>query len=253
MREHVEWREPDLNRRHHGFQPCALPTELPRRAGASVPGQKRTSGPVIPRRERPCSRRLRPTFLLARSAVPGPPRSPQRAKTRGARARRATRVERHVDRRPRAQAVGDRDVAAGCGDAGELVEERDHVVERDEVERRRRRTGATPSRATSYRSRRRGRASLCLGDHAAARRRRRRPPQPASVRRSRRATRAGARAEIEHRAGRLDDGRERRAIGRSRSSFTASLPTSGASRSKLRVSGPRKQPPARAARARRPS
>ena len=25
------WREPDLNRRHHGFQPCALPTELPRR------------------------------------------------------------------------------------------------------------------------------------------------------------------------------------------------------------------------------
>ena len=27
----VEWREPDLNRRHHGFQPCALPTELPRR------------------------------------------------------------------------------------------------------------------------------------------------------------------------------------------------------------------------------
>src|SRR5215208_4252384 len=27
-----EWRGPDLNRRHHGFQPCALPTELPRRA-----------------------------------------------------------------------------------------------------------------------------------------------------------------------------------------------------------------------------
>ena len=25
-----EWRGPDLNRRHHGFQPCALPTELPR-------------------------------------------------------------------------------------------------------------------------------------------------------------------------------------------------------------------------------
>ena len=24
------WREPDLNRRHHGFQPCALPAELPR-------------------------------------------------------------------------------------------------------------------------------------------------------------------------------------------------------------------------------
>ena len=26
------WRGPDLNRRHHGFQPCALPTELPRPA-----------------------------------------------------------------------------------------------------------------------------------------------------------------------------------------------------------------------------
>ena len=32
-----EWREPDLNRRHHGFQPCALPTELPRRAAALYP------------------------------------------------------------------------------------------------------------------------------------------------------------------------------------------------------------------------
>src|SRR5436190_8328224 len=28
-----EWRGPDLNRRHHGFQPCALPTELPRKGG----------------------------------------------------------------------------------------------------------------------------------------------------------------------------------------------------------------------------
>ena len=27
-----KWRGPDLNRRHHGFQPCALPTELPRPA-----------------------------------------------------------------------------------------------------------------------------------------------------------------------------------------------------------------------------
>ena len=26
-----KWRGPDLNRRHHGFQPCALPAELPRR------------------------------------------------------------------------------------------------------------------------------------------------------------------------------------------------------------------------------
>ncbi len=27
------WRGPESNRRHHGFQPCALPTELPRRGG----------------------------------------------------------------------------------------------------------------------------------------------------------------------------------------------------------------------------
>jgi hypothetical protein len=28
------WRGPGSNRRHHGFQPCALPTELPRLAAA---------------------------------------------------------------------------------------------------------------------------------------------------------------------------------------------------------------------------
>ena len=28
----TEWRGPESNRRHHGFQPCALPTELPRPA-----------------------------------------------------------------------------------------------------------------------------------------------------------------------------------------------------------------------------
>ena len=31
-----KWRGPDLNRRHHGFQPCALPAELPRRGERSV-------------------------------------------------------------------------------------------------------------------------------------------------------------------------------------------------------------------------
>src|SRR3954453_3898461 len=31
-----EWRGPESNRRHHGFQPCALPTELPRPAAASL-------------------------------------------------------------------------------------------------------------------------------------------------------------------------------------------------------------------------
>jgi MFS family permease len=28
-----QWRGPESNRRHHGFQPCALPTELPRPDG----------------------------------------------------------------------------------------------------------------------------------------------------------------------------------------------------------------------------
>src|SRR3954451_17768188 len=31
-----EWRGPESNRRHHGFQPCALPTELPRRTGPAM-------------------------------------------------------------------------------------------------------------------------------------------------------------------------------------------------------------------------
>src|SRR3954463_14319998 len=30
------WRGPESNRRHHDFQSCALPTELPRRAGGMV-------------------------------------------------------------------------------------------------------------------------------------------------------------------------------------------------------------------------
>src|SRR4029450_5611710 len=30
------WRGPESNRRHHGFQPCALPTELPRLESSSL-------------------------------------------------------------------------------------------------------------------------------------------------------------------------------------------------------------------------
>src|SRR5207248_1563701 len=30
------WRGPESNRRPHGFQPCALPAELPRRSGVSL-------------------------------------------------------------------------------------------------------------------------------------------------------------------------------------------------------------------------
>src|SRR5438552_10517524 len=31
-----KWRGPESNRRHHGFQPCALPTELPRLESSSL-------------------------------------------------------------------------------------------------------------------------------------------------------------------------------------------------------------------------
>ena len=37
LRDLPKWRGPESNRRHHGFQPCALPTELPRRAVKRVP------------------------------------------------------------------------------------------------------------------------------------------------------------------------------------------------------------------------
>ena len=51
-----KWRGPDLNRRHHGFQPCALPAELPRLETASL------AAPWAPPR---CGRQFR-------SARPGP-------------------------------------------------------------------------------------------------------------------------------------------------------------------------------------
>ena len=35
----IEWRGPDSNRRHHGFQPCALPAELPRRGDPVIGAQ----------------------------------------------------------------------------------------------------------------------------------------------------------------------------------------------------------------------
>jgi arginase len=41
-----EWRGPDLNRRHRGFQPRALPAELPRRGSDSVPAPGARPGEV---------------------------------------------------------------------------------------------------------------------------------------------------------------------------------------------------------------
>jgi hypothetical protein len=49
------WRGPESNRRHHGFQPCALPTELPRRGmisvAASAAAECRRPEPGFARRE----------------------------------------------------------------------------------------------------------------------------------------------------------------------------------------------------------
>src|SRR5947209_17958345 len=65
-----KWRGPDLNRRHHGFQPCALPTELPRRAAPSVPA-------LLPREHADTGPRLEvlavlePAFRELRADPPG--------------------------------------------------------------------------------------------------------------------------------------------------------------------------------------
>src|SRR5439155_8390732 len=44
----AEWRGPESNRRHHGFQPCALPTELPRQAARSLAALNGGSGGCEP-------------------------------------------------------------------------------------------------------------------------------------------------------------------------------------------------------------
>src|SRR5438552_5549073 len=128
------WRGPDLNRRHHGFQPCALPTELPRRVAAgSIALHKK-------RRPDRCYRvanvsvigRLRPTGQKCNAWTRPEVRYVQEAAPLEL---APDTFEGHPDRRLRSPAVGDRDVASGRGDARELVEERDHVVERDQIER----------------------------------------------------------------------------------------------------------------------
>ena len=131
----VRWRGPDLNRRHHGFQPCALPTELPRPAGRKCSRTKRDvrTGATASRTS------LRPapyatSSLRARSARPAPDeKSATWAKPRCSRRARTAR-QGHPDRRAVAHAEGDRDQAAGPGHPVELVEERDHVVQRHEIE-----------------------------------------------------------------------------------------------------------------------
>src|SRR3984957_13934616 len=75
------WREPDLNRRHHGFKPCALPTELPRRDGRQSSEQR---DPVSCLEVADLGEATAPKLIV-------------------------DTLERDVDRRPRAAGEGDRD------------------------------------------------------------------------------------------------------------------------------------------------
>ena len=168
-------------------------------ARAMYPHEKRRPGPVLPRRERPCAaepydRRA----CAARSADAGPAEKSATCEKPRRSSSAPHAVERHPDRRRGAHAVGDRDVAAGRGDARELVEERDHVVQRHEVER----AVGVRQRAT----RRRRRSARARSSRAAAPRsiipRRdvdaRHLARRASARRRARATAPRAGAEVEH-------------------------------------------------------
>ncbi len=65
------WRGPESNRRHHGFQPCALPTELPRRGARSV-ALIRPKPPGDRRKRHPYNvASLKPIEVVMASAQPG--------------------------------------------------------------------------------------------------------------------------------------------------------------------------------------
>ena len=107
---------------------------------------------------------------------------------------RAHAFERHVDRRPVAHAERDDHAAARRRHTCELVEERDHVVQRDEVERpvvvrERRRVGDVVALAV--------RRAGAPRRSSRATRRRRRPPASGHSAGDDARDRAGARAEVE--------------------------------------------------------
>ena len=86
----LRWRGPELNRRHHGFQPCALPTELPRQAAPdSTHSHHWSAAPAAP------ARRVARSRLEPLSALRSP--EPSRAVSSGE-ARRATRQRRETYR-----------------------------------------------------------------------------------------------------------------------------------------------------------
>ena len=136
-------------------------------------------------RTSPCPGGYDRSAFLARSAVPVPASKSATCENPRRSSSLRTRANGHVDRRPVAHRERDDHAAARRGDARELVEERDHVAERDELERavvvRERRSRP---RRRSARRRRGGaprRSSRATG--------RRRRPSPAATPRRRRARR----------------------------------------------------------------
>ena len=233
----VRWRGPDLNRRHHGFQPCALPTELPRPAGRKCSRTKRDvrTGATASRTS------LCPNLTPPHPCGQGAParrrrRSPQRGRSRAARARART-VGRGTQIGVRSpDAEGDRDEAAGPDHAVELVEERDHVVQRHEIEAR-----------VGERQLGRVRHLVALVRRAAAPRRSSRreasTPITSASGHSSASSRATARFPCRRRAPAPADRAATpapRPSARAARGSTRVASHSGASRSKLRVSGRRK-------------
>ena len=142
----LRWRGPDLNRRHHGFQPCALPTELPRPAGRKCSRTKRDvrTGATASRTSL-CREAYDDSSLRASSASPGPTqKSATCANPRCSSSRRTRSSGTQIGvRRPCVKAIAT--CPPGAVDARELVEERDHVVR------------ASPDRSSPSANGRRGR------------------------------------------------------------------------------------------------
>ena len=102
---------------------------------------------MLPRRERLCAAEAYDrSFLRARRLSPGPTRRPRRARNSRRSSSARTRSSGTQIGVAAPAAVGDRDVPAGRRDARELVEERDHVVQRHQLERAVRRTAARTHR-----------------------------------------------------------------------------------------------------------
>ena len=82
-----------------------------------------------------CRRAYDRSFLRASRLSPGPDEKIATCEKLRRSSSRLNPLERHPDRGRRAPAVRDRDLPSGSRDPSELVEERDHVVHRHELER----------------------------------------------------------------------------------------------------------------------